>query len=68
MDHEGKQLQGFPLKKDDLKYWSGLKFEKEIKQAGTELGQAQLKLELDFNFLYIWFLWIHFNRLIFVQI
>ena len=26
------------------------------KQAGAELGQAQLKLGLDFTFLYIWLL------------
>ena len=37
---------------------------KNLQQAGTELGQAQLKLELDFTFfLQIWFLPIWIGRI-----
>ena len=35
-----------------------LTFNRIMEQAGADLGQAQLKLGLDFNFWLIWFLWI----------
>ena len=37
----------------------------KYKQAGAELGQAQLKLRLDFNIIQynIWFLFIWFGRI-----
>ena len=36
---------------EHLKYEDNLKYDDDLKQAGPELGQAQLKLGLDFSFL-----------------
>ena len=36
---------------EHLKYEDNLKYDDDLKQAGPELGQAQLKLALDFSFL-----------------